>query len=115
VDLINGPEDHGWCFGYTCQKRISTFYSIVATGKHYDLYFTSTSPQNLRLHLLNAVESQTVSVAIFYKAPYRLDLYVDGVYRPALNHDFNDDGDMILKAPTTFDEYHPDLVNGQAG
>ena len=33
VDLINGPQDHGWCTGYTCQKRLSTFPMIVATGK----------------------------------------------------------------------------------
>ena len=33
VDLINGPQDHGWCSGYTCRKRISTFMALVATGE----------------------------------------------------------------------------------
>lgn len=33
IDLINGPQDHGWCSGYTCRKRLSTFMSLVATGK----------------------------------------------------------------------------------
>ncbi|CAH1789358.1 unnamed protein product [Owenia fusiformis] len=115
MDLINGPADHGWCFGYTCQKRISTFYSLVATGKHYDLYFSSTTPQNLRFHLLNVDDTKTVRLAVYYKAPYRLDVYVGGVYFPPLNHDFNENGDMILKPPTSFDEYHPDIVNGSAG
>jgi hypothetical protein len=32
MDLINGPQDHGWCAGYTCQKRISTFQAIAASG-----------------------------------------------------------------------------------
>lgn len=32
LDLINGPQDHGWCSGYTCRKRLSTFQAIVATG-----------------------------------------------------------------------------------
>lgn len=32
MDLINGPQDHGWCSGYTCQKRLSTFTSVMATG-----------------------------------------------------------------------------------
>ena len=32
LDLINGPQDHGWCSGYTCRKRLSTFPAIVATG-----------------------------------------------------------------------------------
>ena len=34
IDLINGPQDHGWCSGYTCRKRVSTFMSLVATGKN---------------------------------------------------------------------------------
>lgn len=33
IDLINGPQDHGWCSGYTCRKRVSTFMALVATGK----------------------------------------------------------------------------------
>ena len=33
LDLINGPQDHGWCAGYTCQKRLSLFPIIVAMGK----------------------------------------------------------------------------------
>jgi len=32
MDLLNGPQDHGWCAGYTCQKRISTFWAVVADG-----------------------------------------------------------------------------------
>ncbi|CAH1788932.1 unnamed protein product [Owenia fusiformis] len=115
IDLINGPEDHGWCFGYTCQKRISTFYSIVASGKHFDVYFTGTSPQNLRLHLLNAYDNEAVRLSIYYKVPYRLDVYVDGTYRPPLNKDVNADGDEILKAPTYEGEFYPDISDGEAG
>ena len=33
VDLINGPQDHGWCLGYTCQKRLSTFPMLVSIGE----------------------------------------------------------------------------------
>lgn len=40
TNLLNGPQDHGWCFGYTCQERISTFYAIVATARNYSVYFT---------------------------------------------------------------------------
>ena len=40
TDLLNGPMDHGWCHGYTCQERLSTFFSVVATGFNYTLYFT---------------------------------------------------------------------------
>lgn len=45
VDLLNGPMDRGWCMGYTCQERISTFYSIVASNYTYEMAMTSTPPQ----------------------------------------------------------------------
>ena len=32
IDLLNGPQDHGWCAGYTCQLRISTFWAVLAMG-----------------------------------------------------------------------------------
>lgn len=40
TDLLNGPMDHGCCFGYSCMERLSTFYSIVAAHNNYTLYFT---------------------------------------------------------------------------
>lgn len=33
VDLVIGPQDHGWCLGYTCQKRLSIFPIIIAMGE----------------------------------------------------------------------------------
>lgn len=80
VDLINGPQDHGWCHGYTCQERISTFYTIVDTGRFYDLHFTGTNPQHLRYYMLNAEDSQSLVVSTYYSNPQRLDVYVDGIY-----------------------------------
>ncbi|XP_004640150.1 fibrocystin-L [Octodon degus] len=77
VDLINGPQDHGWCAGYTCQRRLSLFHSIVALNKSYEVYFTGTSPQNLRLMLLNVDHSKGVLVGIFYSTLQRLDVYVN--------------------------------------
>lgn len=40
INLLNGPQDHGWCFGYTCQERISTFYTVMALQRNYTMYFT---------------------------------------------------------------------------
>ncbi|XP_044514196.1 fibrocystin-L [Gracilinanus agilis] len=77
VDLINGPQDHGWCAGYTCQKRLSLFHSIVALNKSYEIYFTGTSPQKLRLMLLNVEQNKVVRVAIFFSTLQRLDVYVN--------------------------------------
>ncbi|XP_044933989.1 fibrocystin-L [Mustela putorius furo] len=77
VDLINGPQDHGWCAGYTCQRRLSLFHSIVALNKSYEIYFTGTSPQNLRLMLLNVDHRKAVVVGIFFPTLQRLDVYVN--------------------------------------
>ena len=33
LDLVNGPQDHGWCMGYTCQKRLSLFPILLANGE----------------------------------------------------------------------------------
>ena len=62
LDLINGPQDHGWCFGYTCQKRISTFMALVAANKSYDVVLTSTPPETLRFSILNADSSFKVGI-----------------------------------------------------
>lgn len=33
IDLLNGPQDQGWCSGYTCRKRLSLFPAIVPLGE----------------------------------------------------------------------------------
>ena len=83
VDLINGPMDHGWCFGYTCQERISTFYTVVAAQLSYNLHFTSYNPQKTRLHLLNSKTTDLILLSIYFAKPQRLDVYWRGMFRPA--------------------------------
>lgn len=46
TDLLNGPMDHGCCFGYACMERISTFFSVVATQNNYTVYFTGKQIYN---------------------------------------------------------------------
>uniref|UniRef100_A0A3B5MPJ0 G8 domain-containing protein n=1 Tax=Xiphophorus couchianus TaxID=32473 RepID=A0A3B5MPJ0_9TELE len=100
VDLINGPQDHGWCAGYTCQRRVSLFHSIMATGHAFDVYFTSVSPQKLRLLMLNSDPSESVLVSVFYSNPQRLDVYVENRLVAPSNAVWNDDGsDYILREP----------------
>ncbi|KAM4540003.1 PKHD1 like 1, tandem duplicate 1 [Odontesthes bonariensis] len=110
VDLINGPQDHGWCAGYTCQKRVSLFHSIMATGHAYDVFFTSVSPQKLRLMMLNSDPSESVLVSVFYSNPQRLDVYVDNALVAPTNADWNDDKtDYTLMKPTHPNEYIPQM------
>ena len=78
VNLLNGPMDHGWCFGYTCQERISTFYGIVAAGRNYSLYFSANEPQKMRFHLLNSNEDQVIRLGVFFQRPPRKDVYRKG-------------------------------------
>ncbi|XP_063041153.1 fibrocystin-L-like [Engraulis encrasicolus] len=116
VDLINGPQDHGWCNGYTCQKRLSLFHSLVATGKAFDIFFSSVTPQKLRFMLINAKPTETVRVAMFYSKPQRLDVYVNNQLVPPTNAEWNSDKtDYTLLKPTTQGQYVPAMnssVNG---
>ncbi len=80
VDLINGPQDHGWCFGYTCMTRISTFLAVVSHEKNFDVYLTSTPPDKLRFRILNADMNFKVRLSMYYFTSMRIDLYLNGVY-----------------------------------
>ncbi|XP_040289774.1 fibrocystin-L-like [Bufo bufo] len=108
LDLINGPQDHGWCSGYTCQKRVSLFHTIVATNKSFDVYFSSTSPQNLRLKLLNIDNTKAVLVGIYFSNPQRLDVYVNSVYINPTNIQWKG-SDYTLQGPTYKGQYMPQL------
>uniref|UniRef100_A0A4W4EJY7 Polycystic kidney and hepatic disease 1 (autosomal recessive)-like 1 n=1 Tax=Electrophorus electricus TaxID=8005 RepID=A0A4W4EJY7_ELEEL len=108
LDLLNGPQDHGWCFGYTCQKRVSLFHSIVATNHSFDIYFSSISPQKLRLMMLNAAPSEAVRVAVFYSNPQRLDVYASDHLVAPNNAKWNSDNtNYLLLQPTYIDQYMP--------
>ncbi|XP_069076730.1 fibrocystin-L-like isoform X2 [Pleurodeles waltl] len=116
IDLINGPQDHGWCSGSTCRKRISLFHSIVASGKHFDIFFTSTTPQKLRLMLLNADDTKAVRVAIYYSNPQRLDVFVNNAFVGPKNAEWNADRtDFTYKEPKYPEEFLPALNSATHG
>lgn len=76
VNLVNGPMDNGWCGGYTCQERVSTFYAVVCSDQEYMIALTSTNPQNFALHLLNSDDDHVIVVGIIHNTPQRLDVFV---------------------------------------
>ena len=95
VDLVNGPQDHGWCFGYTCQERLSTFHFLVATGQTFEVAMTSTPAQSLRYHLLNSVDTDVVVIKFWYPKRQRYDVFVNGIRVDANNAiGFGDDYDL---------------------
>ncbi|XP_069572864.1 fibrocystin-L-like [Brachyistius frenatus] len=115
VDLINGPQDHSQCSGNTCQRRLSLFHSIVATGHSFDVFFSSVSPRNLRLMMLNADPSESIGVSVFYSNPQRFDVYVDNKLIPPTNAEWSaDETDYSLKKPIYTDQYVPE-VNATIG
>nr|XP_055075552.1 fibrocystin-L-like [Misgurnus anguillicaudatus] len=108
VDLLNGPQDHSWCTGYACRKRVSLFHSIVATNKSFDIYFTSTTPQKLRLMMLNAKTTEAVRVAIYYSSSQRLDVYVNDNFVAPTNAQWNEGHtDYTPLEPTYPGQYLP--------
>ena len=100
--------DNGWCGGYTCQERISTFFGIVAAGLNYTMGLTSTNPQNMALHLLNAEEDDAIVVAIFYTNPQRLDVFSDGEYVVPNNAMMLENGNLEYQSGTV-DDFRPTL------
>ncbi|XP_067947416.1 fibrocystin-L-like [Watersipora subatra] len=106
IDLINGPQDHGWCSGYTCRKRVSTFMALVATDVHYALYFTSTAPQHLRLTMLNSGPNEMITLEIYNTISNRIDVYVDGELIEPLNAKMVD-GELVYTSPDFYCQYCP--------
>ncbi len=113
IDLLNGPQDHGWCGGYTCQERISTFYGIVAAGLVYTIGLTSTNPQNMALHLLHSDSSEAIVAKIIYTNPQRLDVYYDGSYVVPKNAEQQPDGNLVYQPRTADDPraYDPLVID----
>ncbi|XP_077870118.1 fibrocystin-L-like [Saccoglossus kowalevskii] len=116
IDLINGPMDQGWCLGYTCQERISTFYTIVSSGKIYDMAFTDTNPQNLRFHLLNADDDETVRIDLWGANSQRLDVYRNDAYIAPTNAKLSGSSFTWLpKNPSLPDDQYLPMLGGPSG
>merc|ERR1712200_353499 len=106
IDLVNGPQDFSCCSGYTCAERLSTFYTMVATGVDYEVMFTSIPPQNFRIHLPYNEGGKAVRLKIWFPKQQRLDVYVGDSFISPQNRDF-DKQDYALKPPG--DEFIPGL------
>ena len=99
IDLINGPQDHGWCNGYTCQKRLSTFMALVEARHHYDIYLSSTTPNHMRFRLLNADSTIKTTLALYYSSLQQIDVYANDIFIPPTNRDANFSFLMLLDQP----------------
>ena len=96
LDLLNGPKDHSWCSGNRCGQRLSLFTPLVTYGSFYDIYLSSTPPQQLRFRLLDADAAYQVTLAMFYSTSQRVDVYKDNSLVAPVNAVFDDNRHIIL-------------------
>ena len=88
VDLMNAGWDHQRaldCGGYNCLQRLMTFHTTVALRRGYDLAFTSTNPQHLRLMMPSGdgrpahdTNLTKILIACFYSNPQMLEVQYRG-------------------------------------
>ena len=102
IDLVNGPQDFSCCSGYTCAERLSTFFTMVATGIEYEVMFTSIPPQNFRIHMLHNQGGQAMRAKIWFPKQQRYDIYVDGMFMMPNNIDTTKEDYSLLPPDDSF-------------
>jgi hypothetical protein len=112
IDLINGPQDWSCCFGYACQKRLSTFFSIIATDMMYEIMLTSTPPIHMRYRVNNNEDGKPVLLKIYFPKPQRIDIFVGDRFVAPNNIDLTSDSFAMLPAD---DSYIPSLESEVEG
>ena len=116
VDLLNAGPDHQnpkQCGGYHCLKRLMTFHTTVAVNRSYDIAFTGTNPENLRLFMphgggeltLLAQESNRLLVSIFYSNSEKLEIYYKRRLVKPLEHGMraSNSYNFTMRKPTIHD------------
>jgi len=102
IDLVNGPQDFSCCSGYTCAERLSTFFTMVATGIEYEVMFTSIPPQNFRIHMPYNDGGEAVRVKIWFPKQQRYDVYTNGMFMNPNNIDTTQSEYSLLPPDDSF-------------
>ena len=66
IDMTVVAMDQGWCFAYTCQKRLSTFWTYLPIGHVVGINFTGTPATVFRTWLPYAAPEEEIVVEIYY-------------------------------------------------
>ncbi len=69
---IHRCQDNGWCFSYTCLKRLMSFWSVISMQQDYTMHFSGSNPQKLRFSLLDSNPELVTILKIFYPKSSRL-------------------------------------------
>lgn len=83
--------------------------ALIASNKSYDVFLTSTVPNQIRFRILGADASFKVRLSLHYTTSNRIDVYMDGNYVEPTNayteagsmklYDPNDDLDTYMPTP----------------
>ncbi|XP_069115426.1 fibrocystin-L-like [Argopecten irradians] len=99
INLLNGPQDHGWCSGYTCKLRLSLFPLIVPKVTKSLIYFTGVSPQAVRFHLPMAAPEVKVLVSLYCSSTNKLEVLLNDKLVHPKNSKL-EDGNVVILPPT---------------
>ncbi|KAG2491954.1 hypothetical protein HYH03_009686 [Edaphochlamys debaryana] len=66
VDAVSASMDHGCCFAYKCQKRLSTFWTYLPTGQTAYVTFQGTPAQIFRMWLPYADPDAEIILVLNY-------------------------------------------------
>jgi hypothetical protein len=72
--------------------------AIVAANRTFDIYLSSTPPNQLRFRILNTNSSFKTRLSMYYSTSQRIDLYQNGVFVPPTNS-YYVNGNMMLTDP----------------
>ena len=70
-------QDHVWDGFYTGHIRLSRFPSVVYSGQYYNVTAKGTLPNTMQFGLQATDETQSIIVAIQYKDPAVVNVYLD--------------------------------------
>eukprot|EP00741_Cyanophora_paradoxa_P015378 tig00020876_g14844.t1 len=78
LDVINGPSFFGWCMGYRCRTKPSTFFTVIPAGRRANVSFTGTMPDVMTVSQLTGTASDSMVVSLLYMRAHRIDVFVRG-------------------------------------
>ena len=89
-------------------KHTLTERCVSVLGSNYDLYFSGTAPQHLRLHYFLAEDTtKPVRLAIYFGLQQRYDVYHEGKFLHPSNAEIDDKNKVTYKSPKTEGEFLP--------
>jgi hypothetical protein len=68
--------------------------SLSPPGNQFEIWFSGTTPQNLRHRLLNSEPEDKVLVGIWFAQSWRLDIYIGDTYIEPKNAALDGNGDV---------------------